>query len=87
MEQHKKMIRDEKWDLTGISSHSQICTVEFNWENVKALKVEEHRFEQKVEALEIQLQITSPHGKNGLNQDNSQYATTRFLKPMFSYLC
>ena len=34
MEQHKKTIRDEKWDLSGISSHSQIYTVGFDWENV-----------------------------------------------------
>ena len=62
MEQHKKTIRDEKWDLTGISSHSQICKAGFDWENVKTLKVDERRFERKVrEALEIQLQATSPH--------------------------
>ena len=87
MEQHKKTIRDEKWDLTGISSHSQICKAGFDWENVKTLKVDERRFERKVrEALEIQLQVTAPHSENGLNQDDGQYVTTRFWKPMFSYL-
>ena len=48
MEQHKKTIRDEKWDLTGISSHSQICKAGFDWENAKTLKVDERRFERKV---------------------------------------
>ena len=81
MEQHKKTIRDEKWDLTGISSQSQICNAGFDWENVKTLKVDERRFERKVrEALEIQLQVTSPHSENGLNQDDGQYVTTRFWK-------
>ena len=38
------------------------------------------------EALEIQLQNTSSHNENGLNQYDVQYVTTRFWKPMFSYL-
>ena len=47
------------------------------------MKVDERRFDEKVwEALEIQLQA-SPHSENGLNQDNGQYVTTRFWKPMF----
>ena len=48
MEQHKKTIRDEKWDLTGISINSQISTAGFNWENVKTLKVDERRFKRRV---------------------------------------
>ena len=45
------------------------------------MPIEERKFHRKVpEALEIQLQNTSPHSKNGLNQDNGQYMTTRFWK-------
>ena len=80
----KKIMRDEKWDLTWISIHMQSCDAEFDWKNLKTMKVEERKFDRKVrEALEIQLQNTSPHSKNGLNQDD---VTTRFWKPMFSYL-
>ena len=38
------------------------------------------------EALEIQVQETSPRNEHGLNQDDGQYVTTPFWKPMFSYL-
>ena len=87
MEQHKKTILDEKWGLTVISSHSRFCDAGFDWRNVRTLKVEERKFNRKVqEALEIQLLNTSPHSENGLNQDDRQYVTTRFWKPMFSYL-
>ena len=56
MEQHKKT----KWRevvLTGISSHSQICTAGFDWENAKTLKVDERRFA-----------VTLSHSENGLNK-------------------
>ena len=87
MDQHKKSIRDEKWDLTGISNHANLCNAGFNWNNVKTLKVGARRFQRKVrEALEIQLQNTAPHSEHGLNQDDGQYVTTKFWKPMFSYL-
>ena len=38
------------------------------------------------EALEIQFRQTSPRSEHGLNQDDGQYVTTSFWKPMFSYL-
>ena len=45
------------------------------------MPIEERKFHRKVpEALEIQLQNTSPHSKNGLNQDDGHYVTTRFWK-------
>ena len=87
MDQHKKSIRDEKWDLTGISNHANNCNEGYNWNNVKTLKVEARRFQRNVrEALEIQLQNTAPHSEHGLNQDDGQYVTTKFWKRMFSYL-
>ena len=49
MEKHKKTSRDEKWDLTGISSHSQFCDAGFDWRNVRILKVKERKFNRKVE--------------------------------------
>ena len=62
----------------------QSCDAEFDWKNLKTMKVEERKFDRKVrEALEIQLQNTSPHSENGLNQDD---VTTRFWKQIFSYL-
>ena len=53
--------------------------------DVEVLKVKERKFDRKIrEALE--LQESSPHNEHDLNQDYGQYVTTRFWKPMFSYL-
>ena len=66
--QHQKFITDEKWDTRGVSDA-------FCWTETKLLKTEEGKFERKVrEALEIQLQQTSPHSDQGLNQE---YVTTK----------
>ena len=76
---------DEKWELTGISGHVQNCQEGFKWVDVEVLKVKERKFDRKIrEALE--LQESSPHNEHDLNQDYGQYVTTRFWKPMFSYL-
>ena len=73
IQQHQKSIVDKKWDLTGISSHAKSCRVGFNWEETTLLKTEERKFDRKVrEALEIQLQQTSPHSDHGLNQQHQQ---------------
>ena len=86
IQQHQKSIVDKKWDLTGISSHAKSCRVGFNWEETTLLKTEERKFDRKVrEALEIQLQQTSPHSDHGLNQDDGQYVTTSFWKPMLAH--
>ena len=59
----------------------------FKWEDTRILKPEERRFDCKVrEALEIQLQDTAPRNENGLNQDDGQYVTRKFWKPMSSCL-
>ena len=87
LQQHKKSIEDEKWDLTGITNHAQNCDEGFDWDSAKTLKIDCKKFDRKVrEALEIQFQQTSPHSDHGLNQDDGQYVTTGFWKPMFSYL-
>ena len=87
LEQHQKSITDKKWDLSGISNHAQSCKKGFEWDRSSVLKVEDRKFDRKVrEALEIQFQETSPHSEHGLNQDDGQYVTTNFWKPMLSHL-
>ena len=85
--QHQKTVKDEKWEASGIPLHAEYCKAGFNWDDTRILKTEERRFDRKVrEALEIQLQDTAPRSEHGLNQDDGQYVTTKFWKPMFSYL-
>ena len=85
--QHIKTIENEKWDSSGVSFHAKTCKEGFDWDGVSTLKVESRKFDRKVrEALEIQFQETSPRNEHGLNQDDGQYVTTPFWKPMFSYL-
>ena len=87
IQQHEKTIRDEKWDSSGVSFHAKTCKEGFDWDNVSTLKIEDRRFDRKVrEALEIQFRETSPRNELGLNQDDGQYVTTTFWKPMLSYL-
>ena len=87
IEQHKKSITDEKWNLTGISDHARNCKVGFEWKDTTILKIEEKIFDRKVRvALDIQLQQTSPHSDHGLNQDDGQYVSTSFWKPMLAYI-
>ena len=87
LKQHQKSITDKKWDLSGISNHAQSCKKRFEWDRSSILKVEDRKFDRNVrEALEIQFQGTSPHSEHGLNQDDGQYVTTNFWKPMLSHL-
>ena len=87
IKQHQKSIVDKKWELTGISSHAKTCRVGFNWEETTFLKTEERKFDRKVrEALEIQVQQNSPHSDHGLNEDDGQYVTTSFWKPMLAHM-
>ena len=87
MQQHRKSIKDKKWDLSGISNHAKNCKQGFDWTSAKTIKIEEKKFDRKVrEALEIQFRETSPRSEHGLNQDDGQYVTTQFWKPIFSYL-
>lgn len=64
----KYKIQDQfSWKTTLLEIYE---SAGFDWENVKTLKVEERKFQQKKQkALVVQLQITSPHSENGLNQD------------------
>ena len=74
----RAIITDEKWDTTGVPDYTSICKVGFCWTEKKFLKT----FERKVrEVLELQLQKTSPHNDQGLNQDDGQYVMTNFWKP------
>ena len=58
---------------SGISSHAQKCQEGFKWIDIEVLKVEERKFDRKVqEAFEIQLQESSPHNEHGLNQNYGQ---------------
>ena len=85
--QHKKNVDDEKWEISGITSHAKDCKEGLNWEEAKLLKIEENKFDTKVrEALEIQFRETAPHSEHGLNLDDGQYVTSRFWKPMLSHL-
>ncbi|MEO0685547.1 MAG: hypothetical protein AAFY76_11030 [Cyanobacteria bacterium J06649_11] len=85
--QHQKTVTDEKWEASGIPLHAEYYKAGFKWDDTRILKTEERRFDRKVrEALEIQLQDTAPRSEQGLNQDDGQYVTTKFWKPMFSYL-
>ena len=87
IDQHKDYIKKKNWDSSGISNHAKDCNVGFDWDNSTMLKVESKRFDRKVrEALEIQFQDTSPRSENGLNQDDGQYVTTNFWKPMLGHL-
>ena len=84
---YQKTVIEEKWEASGIPFHTETCISGFKWEDTRILKTEERRFDRKVrEALEIQLQDTAPRSEYGLNQDDGQYVTTKFWKPMFSYL-
>ena len=65
LEQHKKSIKDKKWDLSEISTHANECNEGFEWENTKILNIGNRKFERKVrEALEIQFQETLPHSNH-----------------------
>ena len=70
-----------------LSFHAKTCKEGFDWENTSTLKIEDSRFDRKVrEALEIQCREKSSRNEHGLNQDDGQYVTTTFWKPMLSYL-
>ena len=85
--QHQKTVTDEKWEASGIPLHAKNYKAGFKWEDTRILKTEERRFDCKLrEALEIQLQDTAPRSEHSLNQGDGQYVTTKFWKPMFSYL-
>ena len=86
IKQHERTIKDKKWDSSGVSFHAKTCKEGFDWENTSTLKIEDRRFDRKVrEALEIQFRETSPRNEHGLNQDDGQYVTTTFWKPMLAY--
>ena len=85
IEDHKGYIAKEKWDESGVSSHSKLCK-DVEWNKIETLKVERNRFDRKVrEALEIQRYKCDPNN-GGMNKDWGDYVKTKFWTPYLSYL-
>ena len=84
--QHQQTVYSGKWEKSGVSEHSKECHGYFDWMKVKTLKIEPNDFKRKVrEAIEIQYHQTGPRD-NGINQDDGQYVTTTFWKPLLKYV-
>ena len=84
--QHEESIRKEKWDNSGVVSHSKDCPGNIEFEKTETVKVIYNKFDRKVrESLEIQM-----HGchtrDGGVNLDDGQYVYTKFWTPFFQYL-
>ena len=57
VEQHKKNISDQKWHLSGVTNHAEVCDHGFDWTEITTLKIEKNNSDRKVR--EIQFQDTS----------------------------
>ena len=81
--QHEDSIKKERWDNSGICSHSQNCHGEIIFQDTETVKVIYNRFDRKVrEALEIQM--NGCHIRDGgMNLDDGQYVNTKFWTPLF----
>ena len=81
--QHEDSIKKERWDNSGICSHSQNCHGEIKFQDTETVKVIYNRFDRKVrEALEIQM--NGCHIRDGgMNLDDGQYVNTKFWTPFF----
>ena len=87
VQQHQKSIEDGKWERTGLSEHAKSCHGHINWNEIKTLSTENSKFKRKVrEALEIQHFESGPKFKNGVNQDDGNYVTTSFWKPIMKHI-
>ena len=86
IQQHQKSIEDGKWDKSGISEHAKVCHGSIDWNNANTLCIESRNFKRKVrEALEIQRNETGPIYQHGMNQDDGNYVTTTFWKPLMKH--
>jgi len=84
IKQHQKATFLGQWEKSAIAEHSNHCHGSIEWEP-NTIKVEGLYFERKVrEALEIQYHQTNPK-YGGMNQDDGQYVTTSFWKPLLRY--
>ena len=85
-EQHEESIRKEKWDNSGVVSHSKDCPGNIEFEKTETVKVIYNKFDRKVrESLEIQMH--GCHSRDGgMNLDDGQYVNTKFWTPFFQYL-
>ena len=83
--QHQENTRKEKWDQSGVVSHSRLCEG-VNWNEIETVCVERNRFNRKVrEALEIQYNKSGPDN-GGMNLDDGDYLKTKFWMPFMSHL-
>ena len=84
--QHQVYISKGKWENSGITSHSNRCYGEVQFDKTETVKVIYNRFDRKVrEAFEIQMHGCNSR-QNGMNLDNGQYVSTKFWTPFFKYL-
>ena len=84
MEQHQKSIKNNDWELSGLSKHAHTCKDQINWDKTECIRTISNRFERKVrEALEIQFHDSK---RNGMNIDDGEYVTTKFWLPMMQYI-
>ena len=71
----KGYIAKEKWDESGVSSHSKLCK-DVEWNEIETSKVERNRFDRKVrEALEIQ-RCKCGLNNAGINKNCRDYVKT-----------
>jgi len=79
-------IEKGQWEKSGLAEHAKNCHGQFSWNETKTLKIDANRFSRKVrEAIEIQFHQTAPRN-GGLNQDDGQYVTTPFWKPLLRHV-
>ena len=84
-EQHHENARKQKWDQSGVVSHSRLCDG-VQWSEIETVSVERNKFDRKVrEALEIQYNKCGP-GYGGMNLDEGGYVKTKFWMPFMAYL-
>ena len=81
-----KQFMTETGKSLGVSEHAKTCHGIIDWSKVGTLKVETITFERKIrEAIEIQYYQTGPRD-GGMNQDDGNYMTKSFWKPMLQYV-
>ena len=85
-QQHQQSVYNGNWEKSGVTEHAKTCHGIIDWSTVGTLKVESRTFERKIkEAIEIQYYQTGPRD-GGMNQDDGNYMTTSFWKPMLQYV-
>ena len=82
--QHQSATHEGKWENSAVAAHAKDCHGHIEWNShSNTVAIESRDFDRKVrEALQIQYEHCSPK-EGGMNQDNGQYVTTHFWKPLF----